>query len=332
MTKLTEVPKVSPKPDPRRAIEEGEGVLRLAPLLGAEVVPHPRETAEAASGRLLRAGRPPRGHRRAVARVHDRGRQREPRRRRGAFLRRARGRSLHASRGRAAGGRAHRRPGDLVEVQALAGLLQVLRQPRPHSLPHAPGRRAGEGGRPAGQARELLLPASAQQHGQQLPPHLLRPGAGHHEITGAPLPGGLEPRRQRHARPLQGLPAAAGNGLADPSAGAPRARIDPDLRAAVGERRLRHVPVHGRVPVRALEPAGQGRAQGEGPGPRLHRRPPRLGVQHPDALQGRLLPGAARARGLGERRLSWTLGSSTAGSTAGSSFPRGSSRSSRERR
>jgi hypothetical protein len=31
MTKLTEVPKVSSRPDPRRAIEEGEGVLRLAP-------------------------------------------------------------------------------------------------------------------------------------------------------------------------------------------------------------------------------------------------------------------------------------------------------------
>ena len=31
MTKLTEVPKISAKPDTRKAIEEGEGVLRLAP-------------------------------------------------------------------------------------------------------------------------------------------------------------------------------------------------------------------------------------------------------------------------------------------------------------
>src|SRR5207249_12266534 len=31
MTKLTEVPRVSKKPDPRKAVEEGEGVLRLAP-------------------------------------------------------------------------------------------------------------------------------------------------------------------------------------------------------------------------------------------------------------------------------------------------------------
>ena len=28
MTKLTEVPKVSKKPDPRKAVEEGEGVLK----------------------------------------------------------------------------------------------------------------------------------------------------------------------------------------------------------------------------------------------------------------------------------------------------------------
>ena len=31
MTKPTEVPKISPRPDPKKAIEEGEGILRLAP-------------------------------------------------------------------------------------------------------------------------------------------------------------------------------------------------------------------------------------------------------------------------------------------------------------
>ena len=37
---------------------------------------------------------------------------------------------------------------------------------------------------------------------------------GHDQGRAAPLPRGLEPRRQRHSRPLGGLPAQAGHGLA----------------------------------------------------------------------------------------------------------------------
>ena len=53
-------------------------------------------------------------------------------------------------------------------LQALAGLQQVLRQPRADPAPHAPEPGAGRQARPRGEARELLLPAPAQLDRQQL--------------------------------------------------------------------------------------------------------------------------------------------------------------------
>ncbi len=76
-----------------------------------------------------------------------------------------------------------------------------------------------------------------------------------------PLPGELEQGRQRHPRPLEGLPPEAGHGLDDPRRRAARPRLDVHLRAAVGQRRVRHVPVAGRRPRGAVGPAGQGRAR-----------------------------------------------------------------------
>ena len=75
----------------------------------------------------------------------------------------------------------------------------------------------------------------------------------------------------------QGLSPQARHRLADPALRPARARLALHLRAAVGPRRLRHVPVAGRRPRRALGAARQGHAQGQAPGPRLHRRPARLG-------------------------------------------------------
>ena len=97
--------------------------------------------------------------------------------------------------------------GDLEQVQALAGLQQVLRQHGADPAPHAPERRAGRAGRPRGQAGGLLFPAAAQRDRQQLPVHVLRPRAGHDRRRRPPLPRALERGRQRHPRSLQGLPA-----------------------------------------------------------------------------------------------------------------------------
>ena len=62
------------------------------------------------------------------------------------------------------------------------------------------------------------------------------------------------------------------------------------LRTAVGQRRLRHVSKHGRRPLRPLVAAGQGHAEEQAQGPRLHRGPARLGGQCGSEVQGPPLP------------------------------------------
>ena len=84
--------------------------------------------------------------------------------------------------------------------------------------------------------------------------------------------------------------------LADSARRAARARLALHLRAAMGLGRVRHVPVAGRRPRSALVAAGQRRAQGQAPGPRLHRRAARLGKERRHALQGAQLPGADHRR------------------------------------
>ena len=141
----------------------------------------------------------------------------------------------------------------LGHLQEVAGLQQVLRQPRADSSPHAPDPGAGRQAGPRGQARELLIPASAQLDGQQLSLHVLRARAGNEEGEICGMPGALERGRQRHPRPVQGLPAQAGHRLAGPPGRASCPRITGHLRAAMGLGRLRHVPVDGRGPARPWE-------------------------------------------------------------------------------
>ena len=57
--------------------------------------------------------------------------------------------------------------------------------------------------------------------------------------------------------------------LAHPAVRPARAGLAGDLRAAVGQRRLRHVPVDGRRPGRAVGAAGEGRPEGQARRPRL---------------------------------------------------------------
>ena len=188
--------------------------------------------------------------------------------------------------------------------------------PIPHHMhQQAQARRAD---RPAGQARVLLLPAATERRREPLRLHVHGPGAGHHQGRRPPLPGKLGQGRQRHPRPVEGLSPEARHRLDDPRRRAARPGLDVHLRAAVGLRRVRHVPVAGRGPRSALGPAGQGRAEGQAPRPRLHRRAARLGEERRPALQGTQLRRADRRPGSAPGRATPTAGSTTAASTASS--------------
>jgi hypothetical protein len=114
-------------------------------------------------------------------------------------------------------------------------------------------------------------------------------GTGHGEGRRPPLFGKLERRRQRDPRSEPRVSAEAGHRLADPARRAARPRFALHVRTAVGQRRVRHVPIDRRRPLRALVAAGQGHARGQAPGPRLHRRPARLGQERRYALQAEQL-------------------------------------------
>ena len=237
-----------------------EGPPEALAHLGAAELPPPRQAGPPPSRRLLRLRARPWRHRRTVVCQHHRSRQRGPRARRGALLVRVRRRAIHAPRRGERGGREACGEGDLGSLQEVARLLEVLRQHGADPAPHAPVVRRRQARRPGRQAGELLLSAAVQQLRQQLPLHLHGAGAGHHEGRCPPLPRELEPRRQRDHRPRQGLPAEAGHRLADPAGRVACSGLTADLRAPVGQRRVRDVSVARRRAGGALEPAGQGYA------------------------------------------------------------------------
>ena len=156
---------------------------------------------------------------------------------------------------------------DLGQVQEVAGLQQVLRQHGPDPAPHAPERRAGRAGRPArASPRATTSRRSSTNVGNNFPYTFFGLEPGTTKARHPPLPGGLERGRQRHPRPLARPTASspAPAGWSRPCVlHAPGSLVH--LRAAVGLRRLRHVPVDGRGPRGALGAAGQGRARGEAP-------------------------------------------------------------------
>ena len=159
------------------------------PHLGAAELPASRQADQAGPDRLVRPGHAPRRHRRAMVRQHHRSRQRRPRARRRSELLRLRGRAIPVERRRRGGGSEDRRPGDLGEIQAMASLLEVLRQHGPHPASHAPAGQARRLDRPTGQARVLLLPPAIERRREPLRLHLHGPGAGHDEGRRPPLPG-----------------------------------------------------------------------------------------------------------------------------------------------
>ena len=103
-----------------------------------------------------------------------------------------------------------------------------------------------------GKPESYYFPPQLNCDRQQFPVHLLRPGAGHDQGRHPPLPGALERGRQRHPQLQQGLSPEARHRLAGAAVRPARARLAGHLRAAVGLRRLRHVPVAGRGPAGAL--------------------------------------------------------------------------------
>ena len=74
------------------------------------------------------------------------------------------------------------------------------------------------------------------------------------------LPGKLEQGRQRHSRSVARFPPEARHRLADSARCAARPRFALHLRAAVGQRCVRHVSIDRRRPLRALVAVGQGHA------------------------------------------------------------------------
>ncbi len=161
--------------------------------------------------------------------------------------------------------------------------------PIPHHM-HQTLRGRGIGG-PGGQTRELLFPAPAEQRRQQLCLHVHGARTGHQTRRRAALSRKLERRRQRHSRPQPSLSSQTGYRLVDSARRAARTRIALHLRTAMGQRRVRDVPVDRRRPLCSLVAAGQRHARGKASRSRLHRRPARLGQERRYAFQGEQLPG-----------------------------------------
>ena len=114
-----------------------------------------------------------------------------------------------------------------------------------------------------GKPESYYFPPQLQQRRQQLRLHVHGPRARHDEGRGPQVPGRLEQGRQRHPRSVAGLSPQARHRLADSARRAARARFALHLRAAMGLRRVRHVPVARRRPRSALVAAGEGHAEGQ---------------------------------------------------------------------
>ena len=100
------------------------------------------------------------------------------------------GRSAPARCRRRTQGRDHRRP-PLGRTRRWPMYSKFFDNQGALAAPHPPPRRTRAGGGPARQARGLLLPAPGQQPRRRLPLHLLRLRARHHQGPGAPVPEGF---------------------------------------------------------------------------------------------------------------------------------------------
>ena len=168
-----------------RALDEGNGLLRLTPTW----VPRSLLASRASGSScipddLVRLRRPPRRHRRALVRQHDRSGQRRPRAgTRGSASARSKASSFCCatpSPRRATGSSARRCSSKYNRWPVYSKFFDNM-GPIPHHMHQGFERRQAR--RPGRQAGELLLPAAVQQRRQQFRLHVHGPGAGHDEGT-----------------------------------------------------------------------------------------------------------------------------------------------------
>ena len=264
-------------------------------LLGAAVVPPAGQAAQARPEGPLRLRPEPRRHRRALVRLDHARRQRQPHAGRGPELRRPRRRAVHARRRRRASSAA-RSSATRSGTSTRSG-----RSTRSSSTTWARSRTTCTSRR----EQAALVGQEGKPESYYFPPQ--------HNNVGNNFPYtfmGLEPGTTKaQVRKCLEDWNKGDNGILDlsqayrlkPGTGWLIRPCDParpglalHLRAAVGQRRVRHVPVARRRPRGAVGAAGEGHAQGEAPGPRLHRRAARLGSERRPALQGEPLPRADR--------------------------------------
>ncbi len=279
-----------------QALDAAGGLLRLTPTWVPRSFLHPGKPHQAAPRRLLRLRRQPRRHRRTLVRQHHRSGQRRSRARRRPQLRRLRRPAISRCATPSPKPAPRSSASAMFEqVQEVARLLEVLRQHGPDSAPHAPEFQST----PRWSARRASPRATTSRRSYNNVDNNfaytfmgLEPGTTKDQLRKC-----LE-NWDKGDNGILDLSRAyrlqARHRLADSARRAARPRLALHLRAAMGQRRVRHVPEHRRRPRCALVAAGQRHAQGEAPGPRLHHRPARLGEERRYALQGAQLPGADR--------------------------------------
>ena len=305
MTKLTEVPKVSSKPDPRKAIEEGEGVLRLAPcwvprsflMPGRRLKLHPDDLYALGAHRggiderWFASTTPAANENRAPDEglsyvVHDGGR-------------------VHAratpSAGRASGSSARRSGRSTSAGRSTASSSTTWARSRTTCTRTTSRRRAsGQQGKP----ESYYFPPQLNATGNNFPYTFfgLEPGTTKAQSAAAWSAGTRATTASSTSRKAYRL--QAGHRLAGPAvrparaglAGAPTSRSGAPTSSACTSRM-----VEGRV--RAVEPAGQGRAQGRSTRTSTTSSSSSTGKQRRSELQGRHYLEPIAARGLAERRL-----------------------------
>ncbi len=237
----------------RAALDAGEGHPAAGPDLGPAVVPDAGRPAQARPAGPLRPGHPPRRDRRALVRLDHPRRQRGRARRRGAELRRPRRRPVHPQgRHRPARPRDDRRRRSGTRTSAgrstASSSTTSARSPTTCTRTQEQAAKLGREGKP----ESYYFPPQLNWTGNNFPYTFmgLEPGTTKDDIRRC-----LERWDEGDngiLDLLQGLPPQARHRLADPPVRPARPRLAGDLRAAVGLRRLRHVPVDGRRPPRPL--------------------------------------------------------------------------------
>ena len=292
-----------------RALDAGEGLLRLTPTWVPRSFLASRQADQAAPRRLVRLRRPPRRHRRALVRQHDRGGQRRPRAGRRAELRAVRRRSSFMLRDAVAEAGARligKAMFDKYKRWPVYSKFFDNMGPIPHHMHQS--FEARQARRPGRQARELLLPAAATTT----------------STTTSPTRSWAWSR----ARPRTSVRKClenwnkGDNGILDLSQAYRLKRgtgwlIPPGVLHAPGSL-CTYEPQWGSDVFGMFQSLVEGREvpwsllvkdmpKEKHQGPRLHRRPARLGEERRHALQGAQLPGADRRPRAQRQRLHRSL-------------------------